>query len=281
MKTVDFRFRPHTRETMEGLAKSPIFRKGLTEAGLDFEAFVNSARSLDEIAEEIKKEGIIKAVIVGRDAETTYDFKPNHQEILPFIQKYPDLFTGFAGVDPHKGMEAVYMLRDLVENQGFKGAAIDPLYAQLPANDPRFYPIYSKCCELKIPVVITSGLSPKSPRVTADSSNPIYVDMVARDFPELSIIMSHGGYPWVNEMIGVAFRNSNVYVDISECETHPMGNYYIEAANTILKDKILFASAHPFVHYKTAMKLYEDLPLTEEAREHVMWKNGLKVLGEA
>ncbi len=280
MGIVDFRFRPHTRETMESIAQSPIFRKGLTEAGLDFEEFLASAKPMDEIAQELRENGIEKAVIVGRDAETTYNFKPNHEEILPFIQTYPDLFKGFAGVDPHKGMEAVYRLRDLVEKEGFCGAAIDPIYAQIPANDARYYPIYAKCCELGVPVVITSGLSPKSPRVTIDSSNPIYIDMVARDFPELKIVVSHGGYPWVNEIIGVAFRNSNVYLDLSEVETHPMGEAYIQAANTILKDKVLFASAHPFVHYLDAVRLYERLPFTEEARAMVMAENGRRVLGE-
>lgn len=278
MGIVDFRFRPHTRETLESIAQSPIFRKGLTEAGMDFDAFLAGARTMDEIALELKENNIEKAVIVGRDAETTYNFKPNHEEIIPFIQAYPDIFKGFCGVDPHKGMEGVYRLQDLVNNEGFSGAAIDPIYAQIPANDARYYPIYAKCCELNVPIIITSGLSPKSPRVTMDSSNPVYIDMVARDFPELKIVISHGGYPWVNEIIGVAFRNSNVYLDLSEVETHPMSEAYIQAANTILQDKILFASAHPFVHYKDAVKLYETLPFNEDTREMIMSENGKRVL---
>lgn len=278
MGIVDFRFRPHTRETLESIVQSPIFRKGLSEAGMDFEAFLAMARTVDEIAEELRAENIENAVIVGRDAETTYNFMPKHEEIIPFIQSYPDLFKGFCGVDPHKGMESVYRLQDLVQNEGFSGAAIDPIYAQIPANDARYYPIYAKCCELDVPVIITSGLSPKSPRVTMDSSNPVHIDMVARDFPELKIIVSHGGYPWVNEIIGVAFRNSNVYLDLSEVETLPMAEAYIQAANTILQDKILFASAHPFVHYKNAIKLYGELGLTPEAYEQIMSKNGKRLL---
>lgn len=278
MGIIDFRFRPHTRENLESIAQSSIFRKGLLETGIDFEEFLASACTMDEIAKELRENDIEKAVIVGRDAETTYNFKPNHMYIAPFVQRYPDLFVGFAGVDPHKGMKAVYQLRDLVENEGFSGAAIDPLYAQIPANDAKYYPIYAKCCELNVPVVITSGLSPKSPGVIIDSSNPVYIDMVARDFPDLKIIVSHGGYPWVNEMIGVAFRNSNVYLDISEVEKQPMAEAYIQAANGILKNKILFASAHPFVHYKDAIKLYEELAFTDESRAMIMNDNGCCVL---
>ena len=278
MQIIDFRFRPHTKETLETLSNSPIFRKGLLESGRDLDAFVASAKTMDAIADELKAANFMRAVIVGRDAETTYQFKPNHEEIIPFLQKYPDLFVGFAGVDPHKGMDAVYQLENLVKNHGFCGAAIDPMYAQIRSNHERYYPIYAKCCELDIPVIITTGLSPSSPGVTMDSAAPIYIDAVARDFPMLKIILSHGGYPWVGETIGLAIRNTNVYLELSECETQPLSNAYIEAANGPLQEKILFASAHPFFHYSDGIALYQKLPFQDEVRENIFWKNAAKLL---
>ena len=278
MPIIDFRFRPHTRETLEVLSSSPIFRKGLLESGRDLDAFVKSAKNMDEIADELYAADFMRAVIVGRDAETTYQFKPNHEEIIPFLKKYPDLFIGFAGVDPHKGMEAGYQLETLVKNNGFCGAAIDPMYARIRSNHERYYPIYAKCCELNIPIIITTGLSPSSPGVTMDSSAPIYIDAVARDFPMLKIILSHGGYPWVGETIGLAIRNSNVYLELSECETQPLSNAYLEAANGPLRDKILFASAHPFFHYQDGIALYQNLSLDENVRENIMWKNAARLL---
>lgn len=278
MQIIDFRFRPHTKKTLETLSNSPIFRKGLLESGRDLDAFVASAKTMDAIADELKAANFMRAVIVGRDAETTYQFKPNHEEIIPFLQKYPDLFVGFAGVDPHKGMDAVYQLEDLVKNHGFCGAAIDPMYAQIRSNHERYYPIYAKCCELDIPVIITTGLSPSSPGVTMDSAAPIYIDAVARDFPMLKIILSHGGYPWVGETIGLAIRNTNVYLELSECEIQPLSNAYIEAANGPLQEKILFASAHPFFHYSDGIALYQKLPFHENVRENIFWKNAAKLL---
>ena len=278
MQIIDFRFRPHTKKTLETLSNSPIFRKGLLESGRDLDAFVASAKTMDAIADELKAANFMRAVIVGRDAETTYQFKPNHEEIIPFLQKYPDLFVGFAGVDPHKGMDAVYQLEDLVKNHGFCGAAIDPMYAQIRSNHERHYPIYAKCCELDIPVIITTGLSPSSPGVTMDSAAPIYIDAVARDFPMLKIILSHGGYPWVGETIGLAIRNTNVYLELSECEIQPLSNAYIEAANGPLQEKILFASAHPFFHYSDGIALYQKLPFQENVRENIFWKNAAKLL---
>lgn len=278
MPVIDFRFRPHTRETLETLSNSPIFRKGLLESGRDLEAFVAAAKTMEEIAEELRAAQMMRAVIVGRDAETTYQFKPNHEEIILFLEHYPDLFIGFAGVDPHKGMEALYQLEHLVKNHGFTGAAIDPMYAQIRSNHERYYPIYAKCCELDIPIIITTGLSPSSPGVTMDSAAPIYIDAVARDFPALQIILSHGGYPWVAETIGLAIRNPNVYLELSECEKQPLSSAYMEAANGPLKEKILFASAHPFFSYQDGIALYQTLPFTEEVREQIMWKNAARLL---
>ena len=278
MPVIDFRFRPHTRQTLETLANSPIFRQGLLQSGRDLDAFIASAKTMAEIADELTAADFLRAVIVGRDAETTYQFKPNHDEIIPFLQNYPHLFIGFAGLDPHKGMAAVYQLDDLVKNYGFQGAAIDPLYAQIRANHERYYPIYAKCCELDIPIIITTGLSPSSPGVTMDSAAPIYIDAVARDFPMLKIILSHGGYPWVGEAIGLALRNPNVYLELSECETQPLAGAYIEAANGALQDKILFASAHPFFHYQDGLALYKRLPFREDVREKILWQNAARLL---
>ena len=278
MPIIDFRFRPHTKQTLETLAGSPIFRKGLLESGRDLQAFVASAKTMDDIAAELKAADFMRAVIVGRDAETTFQFKPNHDEIIPFLQGYPDLFIGFAGVDPHKGMEAVYQLENLVKNHHFRGAAIDPMYAQIRSNHERYYPIYAKCCELDIPIIITTGLSPSSPNVTMDSANPLYIDAVARDFPMLKIILSHGGYPWVSETIGLAMRNTNVYLELSENETQPLSHAYIDAANGALQDKIFFASAHPFFHYNDSIALYQQLPFRQEVREKIFWQNAAKLL---
>ena len=179
MKVIDFRFRPNTHETMIALSKSSIFREGLIASGRDLTEFVQSAESMDDIAQSLINNNGISAIIVGRDAETTYDFKPNHNEILPFIERDSSLFRGFAGADPHKGMQTVYLISQLIK-QGFSGVAIDPMYAQLRVDDARYYPIYAKCCELDIPIIITTGLSPLSPIVSIDAVLPIYIDRVDR-----------------------------------------------------------------------------------------------------
>lgn len=277
---IDFRFRPHTKDTLLGLTRSPIFKEGLLAAGVDLDAFEKQAKTVKQIVSELKKNNIYKAVIVGRDAETTYGFKPSNQGVAEFVAAAPELFIGFAGLDPHKGMNAVYELQRLVTEEHFGGAALDPIYNRLHLHDKKFYPIYAKCCELKVPVIVTSGPARYTPGTIMDYANPLYLDEVSKDFPDLKIVVSHGGYPFVNEMIGVAFRNKNIFFELSEYETFPLSSVFFEAANTILSDQILFASAHPFVNYLEAIALYtETLPIKPDILEKIMSKNGARVLG--
>ena len=224
--------------------------------------FKTKAQPLEEVVAEMDRFGVEKAVITGRDCETTYGSKSNNDSVIDFVKAYPNKFIGFVGCDPHKGMAAIAELKASVEELGMRGAACDPYLAQIYANDAKFYPVYSKCCELDIPIIFTTGPATLVPNAIIDHVAPRYIDMVARDFPELKIVISHGGYPWVNEAIIVAERNKNVFIDLSEYEFSPMAEAYVQAANTMIGDKILFASAHPFVDFRDSLKTYEKLSFT-------------------
>lgn len=273
MKIIDFRFRPNTPDVM-AIGQSKMFK-----ALCDSIGFSNTkTQDLAEIVEELDASGVEKAVILGRDAETTYQWKGSNDGVANMVNQYPDKFIGFAGLDPHKGMAAVRELNRSVNELGLKGASIDPYLAKIYVNDAKYYPIYAKCCELDIPIVMTTGPATLVPEAVIDHVAPRYIDFVARDFPELTIIVSHGAYPWVNEMVTVAQRNANVYFDMSEYEAFPMSESYVQGANSIISDKLLFASAHPFIHFRDALKNYESLPFTDEVREKVMYKNAARIL---
>lgn len=275
MKIIDFRFRPNTEATINGIKNSKMF-KGLCEK-IDFSRM--KPQSLEEVVEDLDRHNVELAVITGRDCETTYGAKSNNDSVIEFVKAYPRKFLGFIGLDPHKGMKAIEELKVAVNELGMRGAAIDPYLAQIYANDAKYYPIYSKCCELDIPIVFTTGPATLVPNAIIDHVAPRYIDVAARDFPELKIVISHGGYPWVNEAITVAERNRNVYIDLSEYEFSPMAEAYVQAANTMISDKILYASAHPFVHFKDALKVYEKLQFKPEVRQRIMYDNAARLLG--
>ena len=274
MKVIDFRFRPNTKETLSGIANSKMF-KGLC-ASIDFSKML--PQTLQEVVDDLDKYNVETAVITGRDCETTYGSKSNNNSVIDFIKEYPDKFVGFYGLDPHKGMRAIRDLNHAVKELGFKGAAIDPYLARIYVNDAKYYPFYAKCCELDVPIIITTGPATLVPNAVIDHVAPRYIDFVARDFPELKLIISHGGYPWVNEMIFVVQRNQNVYMEMSEYEMFPQSESYIQAANTVISDKILYASAHPFQDFKETLRVYEKLAFTDDVREKIMYKNAANLL---
>lgn len=277
MTVIDCRFRPHTEHILKGLAESPIFRDGLLAMGINLDEFVNTSDSITNICKELRDEGFEKALLVGRDAETTYGFPSNNDEMQKFIEAGGDLFLAFAGLDPHKGMKAVKELRYRIA-QGFCGAAIDPIYNKLPINHAKFYPVYTTCCELDVPIIITTGPARYTLGTVADFAHPTQIDCIANDFPELRILVSHGAWPFINEMIGVAFRNKNIYLECSEYETFPGSSAFLEAAVGILKDKVVFASAHPFVHYRQAVAFYQSLNFESEVYDKIMFKNARNFL---
>jgi uncharacterized protein len=274
MSVIDFRFRPNTPETLAGIGSSSMFKDLCNLIGFP----KMKPQSLAEIVEDLDRHNVVKAVITGRDCEVTYGAKSNNQSVIDFVDKYPNKFIGFAGVDPHKGMNGIYDLKKMVTDFGLKGAAIDPYLAHLYANDAKYYPIYAKCCELDIPLVICTGPATLVPKAVIAHVAPQYIDFVARDFPELKIIVSHGGYPWVNEMIAITQRNKNVYLELSEYEFSPMAEAYMQAINTMIGDKVVYASAHPFEDFKIALKNYEKLPINDNVRKKVMFQNAASLL---
>ncbi len=275
MQIIDFRFRPNTQATIDGFTNSTMF-KGMF-AKIDLTHLV--AQEVPEVVEMIKEHDVVKAVITGRDCSMTYDAAANNEGVISFVKDFPDIFLGFMGVDPHKGMDGIYELTRQITEEGMHGAAIDPYLAKIFVNDAKYYPVYSKCCELGIPVVVSTGPGTLVPGAVMEHAAPRYIDYVARDFPELKIIISHGGYPWVEEAIMVTERNENVYMELSEYERHPGGESYVKAAADLIGDKLLFASAHPGADFRDAIAMYKGFGLSEEVMEQIMFKNAEKVLG--
>ncbi len=277
MKCIDFRFRPNTPEIIDGIKNSSMFKAACKAIGFD----ARKPQPLADIVKDLDSMEVELGVITGRDCETTYGFPANNGSVLEFCRAYPKKFVGFWGIDPHKKRAALNEMEKVVKEYGMRGIAIDPYLAHIPASEARFYPLYTRCCDLNIPVFITMAPPPQVPGAILEYADPRDVDKVARDFPELTIIMSHGGYPFVNEAIYTCLRNANVYMDISEYERAPMIDIYVRAMNDLISDKVIFASAHPFVELRDALEAYKAFPLKEDVRRKVMYENAKRVLGLA
>ncbi|WP_294554782.1 amidohydrolase family protein [uncultured Mailhella sp.] len=275
MSIIDMRFRPATHETLQGILTNPLYQA--FSAATNFAA--RPEKTLEEEVDMLRGLDVVHAVVTGRDIASSVNTVSTNPGMLECIQKYPDFFTGFYGIDPLLRMDALRAFRRAVREYGVKGASIDPAMSGVAVNSALYYPFYAACCEENIPVAITTGCSCGMPHVVLEHHAPWLIDRVASDFPELTIIVSHGAYPWIMEMVGVATRHSNVYLDFSACTMLFNVEQYVHAANRQLMNKVLFASAHPFDHIADTLKLYDSLPFTAEAREHVMYKNAAAILG--
>lgn len=269
---IDFRVRPEIEE-FASITNNPIFRSYAESRGYEL-----PRRGLEDLIAAMDANGIDLGVLEGRDIETTYQWKMNNDVVGRVVKEAKGRLIGFAGIDPHKGMDAVREVERCYHEHGMRGVSMDPYMHRIAPDNRMYYPIYAKCIELDIPVVLTSGWAYRMPGVIMDDASPRHIDRVATDLPELKIVMSHGGYPWVREMIVVAYRHRNVYFEWSGMERRPWSNEYVEGVNDLVPDKALFASAFPFFTFDVALERYASLAFKPEVRPQVMGTNAARLL---
>jgi predicted TIM-barrel fold metal-dependent hydrolase len=243
------------------------------------------ATPLELFVQQLDDMGVEKAVIFNLDEETPSGLKglPNDY-YADIIRQYPDKFIGMAGIDPLKGMAAVREIRRSYD-LGLRGIGLRPFMFGIPPHHAKMYPLYATCVELDIPIWFHTGINYSTNNMEVE--RPIYFDIVAQDFPELKIIAGHGGWPWIPEMMAVARRNANVYIDIASIEPKYLGmpgsgwETLMNLGNSILQDRVLFASTWLFMG-RTIKQLADgvmDLPLKETVKRKWLHDNAARLFG--
>ena len=191
---------------------------------------------------------------------------------------------GFGGIripnNPVESEIAVSETEKALVNLGLSGITLEPGFALSPTlgpDDPNLYPVYERCQELNAVLALTISVRAGT---AMKYSNPEAVDSVARRFPRLKIVIGHSCWPWVAQAIGVAYRNSNVYLHPDfyglGCAGHQQ---WVEAANTLLGEQIIFGSAYPLAAVSPMVEGYRRLGFREGVLENVMYRNAARVLG--
>jgi hypothetical protein len=229
---------------------------------------------------------ITRSLITGFDEATSAgDTFMTNDVIAPLAEKYPDRFIPFAGVDVFKGMEAVRQFEYWVRDRGFQGLSLRPFMTGLPADDRRYYPLYAKCVELNVPLSIHTSANWSIMSVN-DLGHPRHIDTVATDFPELKVIMSHAGYPWVLEAVLLAWKYPNVYLETAAHRP----KYFVTPGTgwepllrfgqSTIQDKVLFGSGW-FLLGRPPVQVLEEfraLPVKPEVMEKWLWRNAQALL---
>ncbi len=239
--------------------------------------------SVEAFIEQLDNMEVEKAVIFNLDEETPSGLKglPNDY-YAEIVRQYPEKFIGIAGIDPLKGMDAVREVRRCYE-MGLRGVAIRPFMFGIPPHHRKMYPVYTACAELDMPIWFHLSINYSTNNMEVE--RPIYLDIVAQDFPDLKMIAGHGGWPWVAEMVGVAWRNPNIYLDFASympkylnCPGsgwEPLFHY----GNSVLQDRILFGSTWLFMglSIKQLADQVLELPLKEETKNKWLYENAAKL----
>jgi uncharacterized protein len=227
--------------------------------------------------------GISTVVVKARDVETTFGLKIKNEDVAAFCKTQGSRFVGFAGVDPHKGMAAVRELEFAAKELGLRGLNIQCFENKVAINDPKLYPLYAKCIEMDIPVNIHVGIN-FSTETSMEYGRPALLDQVMMHFPDLRVIASPPGWPWVMELIGVAWRHANVYIGLVAMRPKYLGvensgyEPLLQYGNTVLQDRMIFGSAWPMQPIRQAIADIEALPLKDTTKRKWLHDNAARLL---
>ncbi len=225
----------------------------------------------------------IGCVVFSVDERLTGRPQVPNDEVAAFAAENSDIVMAFASVDPMRGADAVKEARRLIASGGIRGFKLHPPLQQFHANDKAAYPFYEVVAEAKLPVIFHTGHSgigtgmPGGGGVRLKYGNPMDIDDVAVDFPDMPIIMAHPSFPWQDEAISVCLHKPQVYIDLSGWSPKYFSPILIQYANTLLKKKMLFGSDYPLITPDRWMTDFAAIAIRDEVRPLILKENAAKL----
>jgi hypothetical protein len=241
---------------------------------------------MEDVAKHYQKLDVV-GVLLAWDAETATGLPPlTNDEIAGYVRAFPETFMGFASVDPWKGKRAVAEIERAVRELGLKGAKFHPGIQAFYPNDARFSELFAKVAELRVPALFHTGTNGLGAGIKGgmglrlDYTRPIYLDHLAADFPELTIIGAHPAWPWHEEMLAVVAHKANVFMDLSGWLPKYVPEAVMNEARKRLSDRILFGSDYPFILPERWLEDFDARPgFTPEVKRKILHDNAAALLG--
>jgi predicted TIM-barrel fold metal-dependent hydrolase len=231
------------------------------------------------------REREMACVVFTVDYETRTGRAPvPNEEILEVAAANSDVMIAFASVDPGR-KDAVERAKRLIDEHDVRGFKFHPNIQEFFPNDRSVYPLYEVIAEARLPALFHTGHSgigsgvPGGGGLRLKYSNPIYVDDVAADFPELPIVLAHPSFPWQDEALSIAMHKPEVYIDLSGWSPKYFPPQLVQYAKTLLKRQVLFGSDFPMITPERWLKDFERLEFDEELTQLVLKENAAHLLG--
>lgn len=234
------------------------------------------------LLEKMDRAGVMHAFLIAvRAGSSAHKISRQipYEKVAELVARYPERFSGLAGIDPTEGMRGVRQLEYAVRELGFVGAHLYPHWFELPPDHARYYPFYAKCVELDVPIQMQVGhcLRYSAERPLKSVGRPITLDTIACDFPELKLVGIHIGWPWTEEMISVAYKHPNVYIGSDAYAPKHWPPEFVHFLNTFGQDKVLFGTDFPVIDPERARQEIEALGLRPDSKRKFLRDNALRL----
>jgi hypothetical protein len=241
--------------------------------------------TIPEVA-QYYRERKMAAVIFPVDSESEMGhWRIPNEEVAEVAHEHADALIPFASIDPHKGKMGVREARRLIEEYGVRGFKFHPSSQGFYPNDRMAYRLYEVIEAAGLPALFHTGQTgvgagaPGGMGIRLKYSNPIHLDDVAADFPNLTIIMAHPSFPWQDEALAVATHKPKCFIDLSGWSPKYFPPILIQYANSILKERVLFGSDYPVITPDRWIADFQNLPIKPEVRPLIMKRNAARLLG--
>jgi hypothetical protein len=241
--------------------------------------------TLEQIAALYRSLGMA-AVVFTVDASTATGHPAlSGAEIADRAREHADVLIPFGSVDPLRGAAAVAQARSLVRDHGARGFKFHPSVQAFAPNDPAFYPLWQEIESLGVPALFHTGQTgigaglPGGRGIKLRYSDPMLLDDVAADFPGLTVILAHPSVPWADAQISMATHKANVFIDLSGWSPKYFPPALVRAANSFLRDKVLFGTDYPLLTPERWLRDFAALDLKPDVRPLILKDNAVRLLG--
>ncbi len=243
-------------------------------------------RDENEVVADLQRYGI-EALLVAFDIETVTGAPPCTNEYVAAMRdRHPETFIGAWGaVDPLKGEQAIADAETAVKDHRVTGFHFHPIMGRFSVDDTAYYPLFEAINGQGVPVMIdvgTTGMGAGMPGgmgTVLRHAHPAAVDRLAADFPDLTIIAAHPGWPWIDEMTAVALHKGNVYWEMSGWAPKHFPPQLRTDIRARLRDKIMFGTDHPSLPFDRLLREWDELGFSEEVMHQVFHENAERILG--
>jgi predicted TIM-barrel fold metal-dependent hydrolase len=224
-------------------------------------------------------------IVFTVDEKLTGRPRLSNEEIVDFARKNADIAKAFISIDPTRGADGIREAKELLRAGGVSGLKLHPPLQQFFPNDKVAYPLYEVFNEARLPVLFHTGHSGIGTGMRGGGGvrlkfgNPMDVDDVAVDFPDMPIILAHPSFPWQDEAISVCMHKPQVYIDLSGWSPKYFSATLVQYANTVLKQKVLFGSDYPWLTPDRWLADFDKVGIRDEVKPLILKENAVRLFG--